>query len=454
MNKGKLIVVAYQFPPLNTIGAMRPYKLVKGILDNHRNVDIHVVRLAPKSYGKVYDNYSLNDFDQNLKSEGLYVHDVESDDIRLSGMSRVKGYLSTFFNVFRGREYKGWEDSLEACLDGLIKDGENTQIVVSCPPFSIGWLVHRFCQKHRLKYVLDMRDAWSLWCDHPYPTIIHYWMTKRCERKMIYSASEIVCVTCVQSEDFQHQHPGVSASKFVVIPNSFKTNGYVQSELDKLSYMGREDILISYAGSFYYDENTHAIMRKKWYQRKPWQFFYYVPRVENWKYRTPYYFFKIVEKIKKSAPDIYQKISVHFAGGKPPWFDRMVARFELEDKVVHEGFLSQDQLADFYGKSDMFLATSAKNSHGKDYCLAGKTFDYVAYGKPILSVAPEGEQRDFVLKTKTGLALNPDAPVKAAAQFVEFLSEPHIKVDMEELEMYSQERFSKNWLTLLALDER
>jgi len=72
------------------------------------------------------------------------------------------------------------------------------------------------------------------------------------------------------------------------------------------------------------------------------------------------------------------------------------------------GFINFEKTDEFMESCDALLATSVKVINGEDYCIAGKTFDYITMNKPILGFVTEGAQKQFIENTNTGIICNPD----------------------------------------------
>jgi hypothetical protein len=60
------------------------------------------------------------------------------------------------------------------------------------------------------------------------------------------------------------------------------------------------------------------------------------------------------------------------------------------------------------------LITSSKVVGGRDYSIAGKTFEYFATGRPILGFVTEGAQRDILEESGVAVTCDPDNPGEAA----------------------------------------
>src|SRR5690606_14312108 len=109
------------------------------------------------------------------------------------------------------------------------------------------------------------------------------------------------------------------------------------------------------------------------------------------------------------APELFDRLEIIFAGEKPVWFDPMVKDADLKN-VTHLGFISKTEVKKLIASADYLLITSSKILNGNEYSVAGKTFEYLASGKPIVGVVCDGEQRDVLEKTGNAIILNPDLP--------------------------------------------
>jgi hypothetical protein len=278
--------------------------------------------------------------------------------------------------------------------------------------------------------ILDMRDAWSQWVTAPYASYFHYRATVNLERRCFTLARFITYTSEQQKSDWLGIHPNLEASKFIYMPNGF--------EVYKESGEPRRDgfIRIFYAGSFYYNPESDRLINAPWYKKKPYQYFQYVPRKEYWKYRTPYFFFKILNQVITQFPELGNIIQVRFAGKKPEWFDVMVNEFNLQQHVIHLGFLDKQRIEEEMTIADYFLITSSKVENARDYSVAGKTVEYFAYKKPIIGVVCEGEQKDLLLRSGMSIILNPDHILKCEEELKEFLISNILRADLEFIDQF------------------
>lgn len=403
-----IFFIAFEFPPSNNGGVFRPLSFAKYL--PAFGIKPVVFTLAPESiplfFGKDISDKKVG---QNISEENEVVY------ISLNGM-REKNKFKKFFEI-RDRNTDLWEIAAEKVLIEYNNKYKPKLLLVTAPPFTMATFGRKMAKKLDLPLILDMRDAWTFWNMTPYRTWFHYYFTKR-EESYCFKASAAITVTSQQTiNDFRLLHPTVPANRFNLVTNGF------EGELEKqnINLANKEKFIIGYSGGFYYDPNGRDLMFSKWWKKKPQQWFYYVPRKEDWLYRSPYFIFKTFNELKKISQFYFNKIELHFIGLKPAWFDSMVSEFGLSENVKHLGVYSHEASIEFQNKCDMLLITSSKVIGGNDYSIAGKTFEYLSMEKPILSFVCTGAQKDLLEKTGMALLCDPDFAFESASKIIELL---------------------------------
>jgi hypothetical protein len=168
------------------------------------------------------------------------------------------------------------------------------------------------------------------------------------EGSVFKQAAKIIATSEVTIDDFKLLHPQINPDKFVYIPNGFDFN----IDFKTIKTFVEEKIKIGYVGSFYYSPESRELIFKKWYKKKGHRKLQYVPRKEDWLYRSPYFFFKTLKEVFDKIPELRQKVEIHFAGNKPQWFDSMVSEFELDEQVTYLGWMSQSESLSFQNTCD------------------------------------------------------------------------------------------------------
>lgn len=385
-----VLVIAYEFYPFNTGGSHRPFRLALSLKQN--GYEPVVITASDTAFQATYDS----SLEETVSSNAI-------DVIRIAPKRR--GMLDSlsdayYFNI-TDDAWSRSKDEMTVRIEQLLAEKEVLCAIITVPPFSLVNLI-QFLKRRRVRVVLDMRDAWSQWNVTPYASKLHYLLTLGKERKALQSADLVMVTSSVTLEDLKRLHDGVPGSKFLLVPNSF------ERYKERQSAPSRQHIDVGYFGSFYFDPRRDMLHRLSWWRKKPWQWIQYAPHKEEWIYRSPYFFFSALHELFQRFPDYRQKLRLHVAGDKPFWFDDMVARFALKSVVKHYGFLNKQEVEELQNKMHYMLITSAKRHGGKDYSIAGKTFEFMASLKPMLAFVTDGAQRDILSGTGIAIMFDPD----------------------------------------------
>jgi hypothetical protein len=395
MQHNKILFIAFEFPPVNSGGSHRPFKLANAI--------------ANKGWQAIVLTADNNSSPNSARPDTSLVNGLHpSIKVIRSGLrpeNTMDRFLVKGYGFVPDIAWRRWKDSLLKELPAVISEHQPAAIYLTCPPFSLyklaGWLKKEYTS---IPLIVDMRDAWSYWVISPYASRFHYRQVKRQEYQLLQLADRVLVTSRQTLTDFLQLHPKLDAAKFHYLPNGF-TDFIDTANIPKHS---GNKIRIGYVGSFYYNPATQEMMEKPWYKKKPYQWLQYIPRKENWRYRSPLYFFRLLSKFRQAYPELYSSIELHFAGKKPAWFDEMAAAYGLADIITHHGPVSQQDSIAFQASCDWLLITSAKVINGRDYSIAGKTFEYLSLRKPIIALVCEGAQKDLLSASGIACIIDPD----------------------------------------------
>lgn len=412
----RVLFVAFEFPPLGGAGVQRSIQFTK-YLPGYDIVPI-VVTTDLSSFRRVMDNpideTLLNDLDPNLIVERI---PCQIPWVKAPG--RLASWARLFFSVVDPLA-RYWRPRLDVQIPHLISKYQPAAIYVSIPPFSMGRLWTTIGKSYGLPVVLDFRDAWSQFCIGPYMSWFHYRLALREEGVCLRAASRVVCTSEQTRSELLRLHPNVPAHKITTI-----TNGY-DSELGNATSPHSDNssgssFVIGYVGGFYYTPDTRQSMLWPWWKKRSHRKLQYAPRREDWLYRSPYFFFRAVRLVLDAKPELRRRLRIQFVGDKPSWVDAQVDEYGLRDIVEFRGRLPRNEALAFQHGCDSLLITSSKVIGGRDYSIAGKTFEYFASGRPILGFVTEGAQRDILEQSGVAVVCDPDNAEDAAQKIQDLI---------------------------------
>jgi len=406
-----VLFIAFEFPPLVRGGVHRPLAFSQHFA--RFGINPIVITLDKGSYAHTFDVYGVDEMLAGKINKDITVISVPADKPRQR--SRVKEFYSIYFSIL-GNEVKYWKDNFYRAVDKAVKEYSPRAILVTVPPFSALELAATVAKKYNLPLISDFRDAFSQWRATPYGSFGHYLKTLQVERKYLKASDAIVATSRQTLDDFRRLHPGVEADRFHYIPNGYS------GELDSWKPLdpGRDQFVIGYVGSFYYSPEAREQMLQPWWKKKGHRMLQYIPMKQDWLYRSPWFFFRALQRLNEQNPGLGRRISVKFAGKTPPWLIGMIESFGLKDQVTLMGEVPHHRSLEFQRECDALLITSAKQLGGRDYSIAGKTFEYLQIQRPVVAFVCDGAQKDLLEEAGTALICDPDDPEQAVSQLAEF----------------------------------
>jgi len=412
----KILLIAFEFPPLASAGVQRSLKFAKYLAE----FGIHpvVVTTDLDGFKQAISEYPI---DESLLADlpaSLEIERIPFIRRKTLQTGRFHEWRRIFFSLVEDLAEQ-WSPEFNNAMEALVEKHQPRAIYVSLPPFCMAHLGCALAKRYNLPLILDFRDAWSQWRISPYGSWFHYWLTRRVEGQFLRLANKLVCTSNQTREDFLRVHPKIPSGKISVIPN-----GYDQPIDDwTLGYNGvGPTFVIGYVGAFYYHPSSRDAMMRPWWNKRLNRMIQYSPRREDWLYRSPLFFFKAVARLLKNSPELRQRLKIRFAGTKPSWIDAQVSQFGLNDIVEFVGRLDHPSVLRFQQECDALLVTSSKVVGGKDYSIAGKTYEYFTMRKPILGFVAPGSQKELLENSGMALVCDPDNSVSSSEQLLALIT--------------------------------
>lgn len=398
----KILMLCLEFPPVNTTGNYRSGGFARHLCNS--NIETVVltgtVDTLEKTFGKKSDQKLLSGL------EPVKIHRFPILPFKSVWSKGIGNKARIWWNTTDKMDKRWYIGDNKKQIDALIENEKPDVLYVSLPPFSMARVAIELSIKFNLPLVTDMRDAWSLWVSHPFYTRFHYKKIYNLEKKLFKQSSLIIGVTPELVDDFRNQHKEIE-------PKQFKTifNGYDNLDLEKEVNQKVDDcIRIGYVGSFYYHPDSEKLMNTKWYLRSGIKKFYYSPRNEQWKYRSPYFFLLALSKLLKETPELKSKIIFEYIGNEVKSLNQMIEELDLKGNFTYHGFVTKQEVINIQNSWDAILATSEKVNGGMHFCLPSKVFDVVRSKKLILGFLTSGSQYNFLKNYKQVKLFNPDEP--------------------------------------------
>lgn len=254
--------------------------------------------------------------------------------------------------------------------------------------------------------VLDFRDPWALDEVWLYTSYVHRARDRARMRRALVAAAAVVMNTQEAAARVVEHFPELHGKLVTWVPS-----GFDPGDFDGPAPI-REDgkFRIVHAGGLYAELGL-SHRRTKLLRRVAGGF--PVAGVDLLP-RSHLVLLEAIDRLLGEEPDLADVIEVRLAGVMSE-FDRRIA--EASPVVRIEGFRSHQQTVALLRSADLlFLPMHDLPSGTRAGLVPGKTYEYLAAGRPILAAVPEGDARDMLIESDAALLCLPsDAAAMAAA---------------------------------------
>jgi len=290
-------------------------------------------------------------------------------------------------------------------------------IVVTMSPFTAARAGIELKRRTGLPLVFDLRDPWALDETRIYPTRWHAWRDWVAMSKALAAADLVIMNTpqsaAAVSRAFAREVQGLDGgtpSKVIAI-----TNGYDASDFGHGSQPPppRDVLRIVHTGMFHAELATvwddvladRGIVNTIKHARRP---------INLWT-RSPRYLLDAMDLVVKRGDIPPGKLELVLVGELTDDDREMIQRSPVANMVQMLGYRSHAESVGWLESGDLlFLPLHTPLDGGPTLIVPGKAYEYLGSGRPILAMCPEGDMRDFVDKSRSGVIVDGDDVTAAA----------------------------------------
>jgi glycosyltransferase involved in cell wall biosynthesis len=400
----RAVMIAFEFPPLASGGVHRAIKLAKFL--PRFGVELDIVTVHPEDARR----WSPAAIDETLGRDlpdGVRVHRIASGfpEWYWRATSSRAGHFVAKHLHWGDHTSFFWRGPLGRWLDAHVAARRRDALFATVPPFGVASLTRAAAHRHRLPWIVDWRDPWTMWQSTPFATYGHYRFTHAAERRCLREANASICTSHVTRADWLAEFRGIDPSRLHVVYNGHDPDD-AAAVVPERPPPGRRRIV--YVGSFYYDPSQREAMLAPAWRRPLKRAMLYRRRREDWLYRSPYFFLRGLRRFADARPELAANLDVVFAGKVPSWLPAMLRETRTETFVALRGPVPHRESLALQAGADALLLTSAKIEGGRDYSIAGKTYEYLGMERPVLGIVTDGAMRDLLEWSGLGVIADPD----------------------------------------------
>lgn len=233
-------------------------------------------------------------------------------------------------------------------------------VYVSCPPFPQALAAARYARRHCLPLVVDFRDAWSL---DPYQegSRLKRWLYRHLfphwERRLL-AGTDLLLLNTPSALSVYRTHYPEFADRMAWLPNGFHEDDFAAVVA---SSCAADELVMLHAGRF----GIGA--------------------------RTPDHLLQALAGARRQGC----RVRLDILGAQPDWLAPRVAATGLGDAVRLLGQVPYGDAVARMSAADVLVLVQAP-SDAAIQAVAGKTYDYLRAGRPVLAIVPPGDNLDLV----------------------------------------------------------
>ncbi len=389
MSKRKILLVSYYFPPLGGVGTYRALKLARFLPDHgwqphvltpraahYYCIDNTLTEQIPPEV-KVHRTESLDPFRlfRRLRGGGGgAVLDGTRSDPLFGKMTRMAKGINTW--LFLPDNKIGWLRFAAGAGIRIVRD-EGIDLVYTINVPQTCHLIGREIRRATgVPWVADFRDAWTANPDLKPATPVHRSISSGMEKSVLREASRIVAVNDTIRDLLRHSGD-LPEEKAITIHNGFDPVDF--EDLPKKEF---QRFTMVFIGTFHRRTDPALLL-------------------------APY------AAALRSGSIPAGKSRIVIVGGQTERTAEVIKRLGLEQEVELTGFVAHRESLSWMVSADLLLQVIA-GGPGSEQIVSGKLYEYMASGKPVLSIGPAGEARRMVESLRIGQAV--DAGDRAAVE--------------------------------------
>ncbi len=438
----RVLFFAYYFPPTGGAGVQRAVKFVKYLPEFGYQCSV-VAGLDSKLFVNLELDHSLHE------SLNCYISRIT--------LNRFEAFQYKIFNQTLRRYFpfaamRWWKTSARRALEHAVKESKPDVIITTVSPFMSADVTADIARKYNIPWVLDMRDPWALDPINYYPSYLHYTSDLRNMHRACKSANAVIMNTPDSLKALRDTFADVDQQKTFCITNGWDDEDFVASVRNYQLADG--PLKIVHTGVFHTQNalKLDPASRKAFgvKEHRIMDCLRYSAGNPHLLARTPFYLLKSIRQLIDAEKIQKNDIKLIFAGANTSSDIEMARKFNLEDVVEFKGYLNHDDSVNLLSDSDvLFLPLHIPTKGSRNPLIVpGKVYEYMASGKPILSLVPEGDCRNFLERYGNSFICDPADCDSISNTIVDIVSRRKNKVLNEQMNVEFTNQFKRKELSV------
>jgi glycosyltransferase involved in cell wall biosynthesis len=385
--RGRVLLLAYYFPPIGGAGAQRSVKLARYLPELGWDVTVVTGTGSVSGRWAPIDESLLGELSETIHVERIQSPEPGQPDrwrSRVERWGRVDSEWS-----------KWWEEGL--VKRGLALEDEVDVIVASMSPYNTARAAVELSEKLGKPWVAGLRDPWALDEMMIYPSGVHRRLEAAEMRRMLRNAAATVTTTPESARRVRATFPELAAKPVVSIPN-----GFDRTDFEGVAERPRDDVFRILHSGYLHTDIGRRWRSAQWGRRALGG----ASPGTDILTRSHLYLLRAIEMVLKRNPSLDGHLELQLAGVLSKSDLGPIANSSFT-RVL--GYLPHLETIQMMREADvLFLPMQNLPPGVRSGTVPGKTYEYLASRRPIVAAIPEGDARDLLLQSGTAHVCAPD----------------------------------------------
>ena len=427
----RVLIITYYWPPSGGSGVQRWLKMSKYLPENGWQP---VIYTAEDAEYPVEDKSLEKDVAPETEVIRRPIVEPYSFYKRFLGLKKGEKVKAGFIN--EGATKSSWKENISLWIRGnffipdarrwwikpsvrylknYLKEHPVDAIISTGPPHSMHLIAKALHEKLNIPWVADFRDPWTdvFYFDSLKLSKCSIRKHKKLENQVITQADKVVAVSWHGADDMKK----LGAKNVEVITNGYDEEcvGYNSQVIDNKQFT------VSYTGVLLPNESFVI-----------WDAF---------------------KELCDENADFAKVLKINLIGHIDASVKQYISDKGLAEKVNNIEYMQHSQVLDYQQKSDLLLLLIPRAKKA-ECILTGKLFEYLAAGRPVLSVGPiDGDAAKVLSETRCGATADYDDKARMKEIILDCFNKridnQLIIGDRSEVAKYSRRNLTKDYVSLL-----
>ncbi len=422
----KVLIITYYWPPAGGPGVQRWLKFTKYLPDFGIEPTVYIptnpaypitddnlmsdISSSTKIIGhKIIEPYNLASFFSGSKVRKISSGIIPSERTQ-STFEKLMLWIRG--NLFIPDARILWVAPSVRYLQKYIKKNEIDTIITTGPPHSLHLIGLRLKKKINVRWIADFRDPWTTIGYHESLKLSNYAREKHqtLEQKVLNAADEIIVTSKTTKADFER----LTSKPITVITNGFDIENVEPKALDA-------DFTLAHIGSLLSDRN-------------------------------PIFLWQALSELIDEVADFKNHFKLKLIGNVSRNVLESLHTYNLDNYVENLGYVSHNRAISEQRSSQVLLVVEINSAFTKSI-IPGKLFEYMASGRPIIGIGPNGsDMTEIITSSNTGVFVDYSQIIKLKEAIISNFEKyklGQLRSNGVGIDQYSRKSLTKKLVTLL-----